>query len=64
MMVQIGQQIVAALQAELAVGGLGMGSLKSTQPAHYCTRMLAHGRCRRMADVVRWWMSYRQQAQI
>ena len=26
---------VAALQAELAVGGLGMGSLKSTQPAHY-----------------------------
>jgi hypothetical protein len=37
---------VAALQAELAVGGLGMGSLKSTQPAHYwnaCTRALQAG---------------------
>ena len=48
---------MAALQAELAVGGLGMGSLKSTEPAHYwnaCTRALqAGGRCGALVDVLR-----------
>jgi hypothetical protein len=50
------EHYVAALQAELAVGGLGMGSLKSTQPAHFwnaCTRALqAGGRCGALVDVL------------
>ena len=50
------EHYVAALQAELAVGGLGMGSLKSTQPAHYwnaCTLTLqAGGRCGALVDVL------------
>jgi hypothetical protein len=47
---------IAALQAELSVGGLGMGSLAATQQAHYwnaCTRSLqAGGRSGALSEVL------------
>jgi hypothetical protein len=47
---------IAALQAELSVGGLGMGSLPATQQAHYwnaCTRALqAGGRSGALTEVL------------